>query len=97
MLGQAVVVATEAEDEIARLPDVDAVPDVLEEEGETFAARQRRHVALGQRQVSADKSGIETQPKQIKKYIFPHFDDFLRLNKYGLGEGKKTTTKLVRV
>lgn len=55
MLGQAVVVATEAEDEVAGLPDVDAVSDVLEEEREAFPSGQRRHVALRQSQMSAGK------------------------------------------
>ena len=36
MLSQTVVVAAEAEDEVAGLSDVDAVPDVLEEEREAF-------------------------------------------------------------
>ena len=52
MLGQAVIEAAEAEDEVAGLPDVDAVPDVLEEEGEALPTGQCRHVALGQGQVS---------------------------------------------
>ncbi len=55
MLGQAVVIATEAEDEVAGLPDVDAISDVLEEEGEAFPSGQRRHVALGQSQMSAEQ------------------------------------------
>jgi len=41
VLGQAIVVATEAEDEVAGLADVDAVPDVLEEEGEALEEVQR--------------------------------------------------------
>lgn len=61
MFGQPVVIATQAEYEVAGLPDVDAVPDVLEEEGEALPPRQRRHVALGQRQVSAGrKNGYNT-------------------------------------
>lgn len=54
MLGQPVVIATEAEDEVAGLSDVDAVSDVLEQEGETFPSGQGRHVALGQSQVSGE-------------------------------------------
>lgn len=53
MFSQPVVVATQAEDEVAGLPDVDAVPDVLEEERESLSACECRHVALGQGQVSA--------------------------------------------
>lgn len=52
MFSQPVVIATEAEDEVAGLPDVDAVSDVLEQEGEAFSSGQRRHVALRQRQMS---------------------------------------------
>lgn len=52
MLGQTVVIATEAEDEVAGLSDVDTVSDVLEQERETFASSQCRHVTLGQSQVS---------------------------------------------
>lgn len=48
MFSQTVVVATEAEDEVTRLPDVDAISDVLKEEGEAFPTGQRCHVALGQ-------------------------------------------------
>lgn len=55
MLCEAVVIATEAEDEVAGLPDVDPVSDVLEQEGEAFPARQRRHVALRQSEVSAGR------------------------------------------
>lgn len=36
MFSQTVVIATEAEDEVAGLSDVDAVSDVLEQEGEAF-------------------------------------------------------------
>lgn len=61
MLGQAVVVATEAEDEVAGLSDVDAVSDVLEEEGEAFPSGQRRHVALGQSQMSAEEGEKEKE------------------------------------
>lgn len=61
MLGQPVVIATEAEDEVAGLPDVDAVSDVLEEEREALPPGQRRHVALGQRQVSAEHRQEETE------------------------------------
>lgn len=51
MLGQPVVIATEAEDEVAGLPDVDPVSDVLEEEREALPSGQCGHVALGQSQV----------------------------------------------
>lgn len=57
VLGQTVVIATQAEDEVAGLSDVDPVSDVLEQEGEAFASGQRRHVALGQRQVSGGRNG----------------------------------------
>jgi len=63
VLGQAVVIATEAEDEVAGLPDVDAVSDVLEEEGETFPPRQRRHVALRQSQVSGEEEEEEEEER----------------------------------
>lgn len=53
MFSQPVVVATQAEDEVAGLPDVDTIPDVLKEEGEALPPCQRRHVTLGQGQVSA--------------------------------------------
>lgn len=67
MFSQPVVVATQAEDEVAGLPDVDAVPDVLEEEGEALPPRQRRHVALGQRQVSAGPNdGYDPEKKKNK-------------------------------
>lgn len=56
VLGQTVVIATQAEDEVAGLSDVDPVSDVLEQEGEAFASGQRRHVALGQRQVSGGRN-----------------------------------------
>lgn len=55
MFGQAVVIATETEDEVAGLSDVDAVSDVLEEEGETFPSGQRCHVTLGQSQMSGQR------------------------------------------
>ena len=58
MLGQAVVIATEAEDEVAGLSNVDSVSDVLEEEGEAFPSGQRRHVALRQSQMSAHRRNI---------------------------------------
>lgn len=61
MLGQTVVIATEAEDEVAGLSDVDSISDVLEQEGETFASRQGRHVALGQSQVS-----VESRDRRVK-------------------------------
>lgn len=57
MLGEAVVVATQAEDEVTGLSDVDAVSDVLEQEGEAFSSGQSRHVALGQGQVSKWNTG----------------------------------------
>lgn len=56
VLGQTVVIATQAEDEVAGLSDVDPVSDVLEQEGEAFTSGQRRHVALGQRQVSGGRN-----------------------------------------
>ena len=76
MLGQAVVIATEAEDEVAGLSDVDAVSDVLEEEGEALPARQRRHVALGQRQVSRERghgvsAAVSNLQKEEKKQAAP--------------------------
>lgn len=49
---QAVVISAEAEYEVARLSDVDTVPDVLKQEGKTFSASQGSHVALRQGQVS---------------------------------------------
>lgn len=52
VFGETVVVAAQAEDEVAGLADVDAVADVLEQEGEAFPSRQRRHVTLRQGQVS---------------------------------------------
>lgn len=55
MLGQTVVIATEAEDEVAGLSDVDTVSDVLEEEGEAFSPSQCRHVALRQGQMSGQR------------------------------------------
>lgn len=64
---QPVVVATQAEDEVAGLPDVDAVPDVLEEEGEALPTGQCRHVALGQRQVSAGGKKVLIRKKNNNK------------------------------
>lgn len=58
MLGQTVVIAAQAEDEVARLSDVDAVSDVLEEEGEAFPPGQRRHVALRQGQMSRQSRDV---------------------------------------
>lgn len=55
VFGQPVVIATEAEDEVAGLPDVDAVSDVLEEERETLPSGQGGHVALGQSQVPGQR------------------------------------------
>ncbi len=54
VFGQAVVVSAEAEYEVAGLSDVDAVSDVLEEEGEAFSSGQRGHVTLRQSQMSVD-------------------------------------------
>lgn len=77
MLSQAVVIATEAEDEVAGLSDVDAVSDVLEEEGEAFPSGQRRHVALGQSQMSAGKKEKENliclnlQTPALKRLFVP--------------------------
>lgn len=76
MLSQAVVIATEAEDEVAGLSDVDAVSDVLEEEGEAFPSGQRRHVALGQSQVSAGQKEnqrfvFKSSKSRIKENISP--------------------------
>lgn len=55
MFSQTVVVSAEAEYEVASLSDVDAVSDVLEQEGETFSSGQCSHVTLRQSQVSADR------------------------------------------
>lgn len=55
MLGKTVVIATETEDEVAGLSDVDTISDVLEEEGEAFPSGQRRHVALRQGQMSGQR------------------------------------------
>lgn len=54
MLGEPVVVSAQAEDEVAGLPDVDAVSNVLEQEGEPFPSGQSRHVTLRQSQVSVE-------------------------------------------
>lgn len=54
VFGEPVVVSAQAEDEVAGLPDVDAVPDVLEQEGEPFPSGQSRHVTLRQSQVSGE-------------------------------------------
>lgn len=53
MFSQTVVVATEAKDEVTRLSDVDAIPDVLKEEGKAFPSCQCCHVTLRQSQMSA--------------------------------------------
>lgn len=55
MFCQAVVVSAEAEYEVAGLSDVDAVSDVLEQEGKTFSSGQCGHVTLRQSQVPADR------------------------------------------
>lgn len=46
VLSEPVVVSAQAEDEVAGLPDVDAVSNVLEQEGEPFPSGQSSHVAL---------------------------------------------------
>lgn len=66
MLGQPVVVATEAEDEVAGLSDVDSISDVLKQEGEAFPSSQSRHVALGQSQVSGDEGRQRTMTLRKK-------------------------------
>lgn len=68
MLGQAVVIATEAEDEVAGLPDVDAVSDVLEEEGEALPSGQRRHVALRQSQMPPGEEE-EEETEILRKHV----------------------------
>ena len=55
VFSEAVVVAAQAEDEVAGLADVDAVADVLEEEGEAFSSRQSSHVTLRQSQVPGER------------------------------------------
>lgn len=55
MFRQPVVIATKTEDQVAGLPDVDAVSDVLEEEGEALSTGQRCHVILGEGQVPAGR------------------------------------------
>ncbi len=72
MLSQTVVIATEAEDEVAGLSDVDAISDVLKEEGEAFPSSQRRHVALGQSQMSAEqkeKESLNPRPAALKNEV----------------------------
>lgn len=71
MFGQAVVIATEAEDEVAGLSDVDAVSDVLEQEGESFPPRQCRHVALGQRQMPGQRRHMEDMVKFLVLHVRP--------------------------
>lgn len=71
MFRQPVVIATEAEDEVAGLPDVDAVSDVLEQEGEAFSSGQRRHVALRQRQVSGGAEKTNGVTSFLKRTTTP--------------------------